>query len=107
MRPGLVLPLPDYCNYNSGVRGLYVGGNYNNGDNAGLFYLNGNNAPSNTNSNLGSRLLIPRPRLRVVFSSPLGENFAAGTRLSKPLMDLKGREVNKKIIYIRKATKTA
>lgn len=97
--------VPDYCYYNTGVRGLYVGGNYNNASNAGLFYLNGNNAPSNTNSNLGSRLLIPRPRLRVVFSSPLGENFAAGTRLSKPLMDLKGREVNKKIIYIRKATK--
>ena len=36
-----------------------MGGNYNNGTNAGPFYLNGNNAPSNTNSNLGSRLLIP------------------------------------------------
>lgn len=73
-----------------------MGGNYNNGTNAGPFYLNGNNAPSNTNSNLGSRLLIPYPKLRVVFSSPLGENFAAGTRPSKPDMDLKGREVNKK-----------
>lgn len=82
------------------MRGLYVGGNYNNGDNAGLFYLNGNNAPSNTNTNLGSRLLIPYPRLRVAFSSPLGENFAAGTRFSKPAMDLKDREVNKKIIHI-------
>ena len=73
-----------------------MGGNYNNGTNAGPFYLNGNNAPSNTNSNLGSRLLIPYPKLRVVFSSPLGENFAAGTRPSKPDMDLKGSEVNKK-----------
>lgn len=78
------------------MRGLYVGGNYNNGSNAGLFYLNGNNAPSNTNSNLGSRLLIQHLKLRVVFSSPLGENFAAGTRFSKPLLDLKDREVNKK-----------
>ena len=50
--------VPDYCNYNTGVRALYVGGNYNNGTNAGPFYLNGNNAPSNTNGNLGSRLLI-------------------------------------------------
>jgi hypothetical protein len=58
MRPGLFLPFPDYCNYNSGVRGLYVGGYYNNGTYAGLFYLYGNNAPSNTFSGLGSRLLI-------------------------------------------------
>ena len=67
---------------------MYRGGNWNNGADAGVFYLNGNNAPSNTNSNLGSRLLIPYPKLRVVFSSPLGENFAAGTRPSKPDMDL-------------------
>ena len=58
MRPGLFLPFPDYCNYNSGVRALNVGGYFLNGTNAGPFYLNGNNAPSNTNSNLGSRLLI-------------------------------------------------
>ena len=78
---------------------MYRGGNWNNGASAGVFYLNGNNTPSNTNSNLGSRLLIPYPKLRVVFSSPLGENFAAGTRPSKPDMDLKGREVNKKNLF--------
>ena len=31
------------------------GGNYGNGDNAGVFYVNFNNAASNTNGNLGSR----------------------------------------------------
>ena len=50
--------VPDYCNYNTGVRALNVGGNYGNGTNAGPFYLNGNNTPANTNANLGSRLLI-------------------------------------------------
>ena len=48
--------VPDYCYYNSGVRGLYVGGYCNNGTYAGPFYLVGNYAPSYTNSYLGSRL---------------------------------------------------
>ena len=48
--------VPDYCGYNSGVRGLYVGGFYNSGTNAGPFYLVGSAAPSGTSSNLGSRL---------------------------------------------------
>jgi retron-type reverse transcriptase len=34
----------------------YYGGNWGNGANAGLFYLNANNAPSNANSNIGARL---------------------------------------------------
>lgn len=58
MRPDFGSRVPDYCNYNTGVRALNVGGNYSNGTNAGPFYLNGNNAPTNTNANLGSRLLI-------------------------------------------------
>ena len=29
-----------YANYNSGWRVLHVGGNWNNGGNAGLFYFN-------------------------------------------------------------------
>ncbi len=35
-----------------------VGGNYNNGSNAGLWYFNGNNTSSNSNSNIGGRLLV-------------------------------------------------
>jgi hypothetical protein len=35
-----------------------VGGNWNNGSNAGLFYWNLNNASSNANVNYGGRLLI-------------------------------------------------
>lgn len=45
----------DRCNfYSSGVV-LCVGGNYNQNQNYGLFYLNGNNGVSNTNGNIGSR----------------------------------------------------
>jgi hypothetical protein len=35
------------------------GGNWNNGANAGLFYLNLNNARSNSNSNIGFRPASP------------------------------------------------
>ena len=48
--------VPDYCYFNTGVRALFVGGNCNNGTNAGPFYLYGSDAPSNTSGNLGSRL---------------------------------------------------
>lgn len=47
--------ITDYC-YSGGVV-LYVGGNYNQNQNYGLFYLNGNKSASNTNSNIGSRIL--------------------------------------------------
>ena len=47
-----------YANYNSGWRVLHVGGNWNNGGNAGLFYFNANNSSSDTNSNVGARLLV-------------------------------------------------
>lgn len=38
------------------IGGLLLGGNANNGANDGLSYANSNNAPSNTNANIGSRL---------------------------------------------------
>ena len=47
-----------YANYNSGWRVLHVGGNWNNGGDAGLFYFNANNSSSDTNSNVGARLLV-------------------------------------------------
>ena len=45
----------DHCNYNSSGVVLHVGGNYNQNQNYGLFYMNGNNTASNSNSNIGSR----------------------------------------------------
>ena len=47
-----------YANYNSGWRVLHVGGYWNYGGNAGLFYFNANNSSSDTNSNVGARLLV-------------------------------------------------
>ena len=35
---------------------MHVGGNYNQNQNHGLFYMNGNNAASNKNANIGSRI---------------------------------------------------
>ena len=40
----------------SGFRAVLGSGNANNGDNAGLAYFNGNNAPSNANANYGVAL---------------------------------------------------
>ena len=47
--------VPDYCSFNASGVVLHVGGNYNQNANHGLFYLNGNNAASNSNANIGVR----------------------------------------------------
>ena len=47
-----------YANYNSGWRVLFVGGNWNNGGNAGLFYFNANNTSEEHTSGLRSQLTI-------------------------------------------------
>ena len=65
-----------YANYNSGWRVLFVGGNWNNGGNAGLFYFNANNSSSDSNSNVGARPLVFL-FTRAGFPAPLGENIAA------------------------------
>jgi len=47
------------------------GGNWNNGSNAGLFALNLNNVPTNTNNNIGFRGAIPlTARARVITVAP-------------------------------------
>ena len=43
----------------SSIKGWFaalLGGNANNGANAGFGYLNANNRPANTNANIGARL---------------------------------------------------
>lgn len=49
------------------------GGNWNNGSNAGVFALNLNNAPSNTNVNIGFRLsnmiMCDTNNLRIIVSA--------------------------------------
>lgn len=57
-----IIILPLQRNFNAGgsprrgLRGAYRLGNANNGSNAGSVYLNGNNAPTNANANLGVAL---------------------------------------------------
>lgn len=56
----------DYCNYNASGVVLHVGGNYGQNQNHGAFYLNGNNAASNANANIGCR---PLARLAYLLTS--------------------------------------
>ena len=65
-----------YAYYHSGWRVLFVGGYWHYGGDAGLFYFNANNTSSNTNSNVGARLLVFL-LTGAGFPSPLGENIAA------------------------------
>ena len=55
---------------------LFVGGNWNNSTNAGLWNWNTNNAPSNTNINIGARLIFWKKKnyYSTLFSLPLGKN---------------------------------
>ena len=60
--------LDDYCNYNASGVVLHVGGNYGQNQNHGAFYLNGNNAASNANANIGCRHLVNGLRQSAHFS---------------------------------------
>lgn len=53
----MFLVLCDNANYNASGVVLNVGGNYNQNQNNGAFYLNGNNTASNANTNIGSHIL--------------------------------------------------
>ena len=52
------------------------GGNYNNSSNAGVFYANGNNARTNTNTNISFRAAYPIVR----YCTPMGCNQHKGIR---------------------------
>lgn len=42
------------------MRVFNCGGNWTNGSNAGVFYVNGNNTRGNANGNIGFRSALPR-----------------------------------------------
>ena len=50
--------IPDYAYCSSGWRVLHVGGGWGNGGYAGLFYFDASYASSDSNSNVGARLLV-------------------------------------------------
>ena len=55
------------------ARAFIRGGNWNNGSNAGVFTLNLNNAPSNTNTNIGFRC----SRYSLLTDNALGQDKAS------------------------------
>ena len=57
------------------LRVMITGGNANNEANTGFFYFNGNNASSNANQNIGTRLNFYNNIHKV--ASPLGEIYVA------------------------------
>lgn len=68
----------------------HVGGNWNNGSNAGPWNWNLNNSSSNANVNIGGRLFIsippivggkPRIKYCILSSMPLGKNQAVKSRV--------------------------
>ena len=59
------------------LRAFICGGNWNNGGNAGVFYLNGNNSRGNTNTNIGFRSALPQ---RQIWQT---QGFAFSTRVYK------------------------
>ena len=50
--------IPDYVNSGSGWRVLMVGGSWDNGSNAGLFYFSANYSSSYSSGGIGARLLF-------------------------------------------------
>ena len=63
----LALAFRDSCdnwNYNASNPCLYVGGNYNQNGNHGLFYVNYNSA-TNKNANLGCRILLDTAKILI------------------------------------------
>lgn len=92
--------VPD-CVYSSssGWRVLYVGGNWNNGTNAGLLYFNANNASSDSNSNISARLLSNSIIIAQAFPHPLVKIMPRGRELVGHSNALAG---NKDVITIPK-----
>ena len=80
----------DYCNYDSNGVVLYVGGDYYQIRDRGPFYLYGYYAAWNSNTNIGSRLLVETRRFRIFgadFRTPLGEDFVIGIWASRQLLE--------------------
>ena len=86
-------------NSSSGWHVLCVGGNWNNGTNAGLLYFNANNASSNSNSNISARLLSNSIVIAQAFPHPLVKIMPRGRELVGHSNALAG---NKDVITIPK-----
>lgn len=70
---------------------MYRGGNWNNGANAGVFYLNGNNARSNSNTNIGFRPALAS--FVTICGLRLSRNMRQKGRISRPTRPKKNARV--------------
>ena len=62
---------------------VYVGGNYNSNPNYGLWHFNANNSASNSNANLGSRILFKKRKIYCAGSSvALAKNLVSEAGIS-------------------------
>lgn len=79
---------------------MYRGGNWNNGTNAGLFYLNGNNDRSNTNANIGFRSALVSPVRPAGYGSagtPRQKGYIS--RLTKPKINARRQPDNRDDVH--------
>lgn len=90
-----------------GLQPVQRGGNWNNGDNAGPFYLNGNNDFDNWNYNIGARLgIYPKRHLGKRPGHPRDAEIAAKSvasrSLENPVRPTESRKCTEKAILKRK-----
>lgn len=94
--------LASYLNSNTGWQVLMVGGNWNNGSNAGLFYFNANNTSSNTSSNIGARHLDCNPIIAQAFPHRLVKILPHRTGLSRFILDQPCRQTRTEVLTMPK-----
>jgi len=83
----------------------YYGGNWSNGANAGLFYANVNNVPSNANSNIGARLAKENNGQKPVGPRPAGQRLSFGACiLSHRLEDRQPRAASSQPANVARGT---
>ena len=82
----------------------YVGGNFNNGVNAGLRYWNLNNSPGNATINIGARHILAklRTKYRTILSIPLGKNKVVTEGFSRLILEKPLDAKEKEVITIKR-----
>ena len=83
----LTRDVPDNWNFNASNPCLHLGGNYNQNQNRGLFYVNYNTA-SNANANIGSRLHRLANRAGAGWHGPMAR------RVAHPLVKLSRQDMS-------------
>ena len=80
-------------------RSVYVGGNWDNGSNAGVSYVNANNSLSNSNNNVGSRLNYVREYLTLISTSALAEKTEKKECLARTVKWERQTDKHRPVVY--------